>query len=172
MDQVSQHFSTAAGKQTREFDDAQSETSEKIHNEEQGPTYEEIYGMDEQAAKGEPIRGRRYMIFTMIAMLILIIIVGMNANIQALEKIRDQKVHQAVNSGIDRKKPITPTETKPKSEDKKEPEAPKKEEEKKEESAEVKKTEEKKEGESDKKEEEKAVEGEAEKKEKKEESSE
>ena len=48
--------------------------------------------MDEQAAKGEPIRGRRYMIFTLIAMLILTIIVGMNANIQALEKIRDEKL--------------------------------------------------------------------------------
>ena len=49
--------------------------------------------MDEQAAKGEPIRGRRYMIFTLIAMLILTIIVGMNANITALEKIRDEKLH-------------------------------------------------------------------------------
>jgi hypothetical protein len=77
---------------SQKADDAMSETSEQAETEEQIATYEERYGMDETASKGEPVRGRRYMIFTIIAMLILTIIVGMNANIQALEKIRDQKI--------------------------------------------------------------------------------
>lgn len=101
MDQVSQHFSAATGTKTNDFDGASDTSEVTVKNDEQGITYEEIYGMDEQAAKGEPIRGRRYMIFTMVAMLILTIIVGMNANIQALEKIRDQKLDHQID-GLER----------------------------------------------------------------------
>ena len=111
MDQVSQHFSAATGTKARDFDDGASETSEQTIKDEAVLTYEENYGMDEQAAKGEPIRGRKYMLFTMVAMLILTIIVGMNANIQALEKIRDQKLDNQV-TGIDRKK-VEPTQPQP-----------------------------------------------------------
>ena len=48
--------------------------------------------MDESASKGEPVRGRRYMLFTFMAMLILTIIVGMNANSAALDKIKQEKI--------------------------------------------------------------------------------
>lgn len=111
MDQVSSHFSAVTGTRTADIDDASETSNVTIQNEGDGITYEEIYGMDEQAAKGEPIRGRKYMLFTMIAMLILTIIVGMNANIQALEKIRDQKLQHQV-SGIERQKePTKPAES-------------------------------------------------------------
>lgn len=113
--------------------------------------------MDEQAAKGEPIRGRRYMIFTLIAMLILTIIVGMNANITALEKIRDEKLHQAMTSGVNKKeeKPTLPADSDKKEEPEaevKKPEAKEEEKKKVEEPEATEKAKETAEGEKEKKE--------------------
>ena len=90
------------GTKAQEVPDNSSEMSETFDHKEPVVSYEEIYGMDEQQAKGEPVRGRRYMLFTFVAMLILTIIVGMNANIQSLEKIKNERLKEAT-SGLERK---------------------------------------------------------------------
>ena len=42
-------------------------------------SYEQLQGMDEGEDKGVPIKGRLYCVYTLIAMIVLIVIVGFNA---------------------------------------------------------------------------------------------
>ena len=49
-------------------------------------SYEKLQGMDEQENKGEPVKGRYYMLYTIFAMLFLLIIVGANADYDSLNE--------------------------------------------------------------------------------------
>ena len=75
------------GKKQDADDDYKSEVSSVFgDSKEQAIAYEDLMGLEDMKNKGEPVKGRKYFVFTLIMMLLLVVLVELNVTSESLTK--------------------------------------------------------------------------------------